>query len=518
MTDPSALLCVDGLTKQFPGVKALQGVSFSVGHAEIHGLLGENGAGKSTLLKIVSGAQTRDAGTILWDGQPITTSNPHAAQTLGIVTIYQEFNLVPTLTVAENIFLGREPLRYGRFIDWPRMRAEARAITLRIGLMINPDTLVSDLSVAEQQMVEIARALSVRARLIIMDEPTSALSEAEVTRLLSIMRSLKAGGVSIMFVTHRLEEAMAICDRVTILRDGRLAAVRNREGLTIPVIIRLMVGRAASELYRRPAVRHQAGPVRLAVRGLCTAVGQRSSHGTVLHGIDLDVRAGEIVGIAGLVGAGRTELARAIFGADQPASGHIEIDGRPVTIRSPRDAIRHGVGLVPEDRKQQALFLQQAVRSNFSIASLHRFVRAGVFVDERKERASLDRFRRSMEVRMASSEQQISNLSGGNQQKIVLARWLALGPKVLIVDEPTRGVDVAAKAEVHALLDALAAQGIAVVAISSELPEVLSIADRIVTMREGRITGEVLAAEATQEYLMTLMTLDQRMAVENDPL
>jgi inositol transport system ATP-binding protein len=351
-----------------------------------------------------------------------------------------------------------------------------------------------------------------------MDEPTSALSEAEVTRLLSIMRSLKAGGVSIMFVTHRLEEAMAICDRVTILRDGRLAAVRNREGLTIPAIIRLMVGRAASELYRRPAVRHQAGPVRLAVRGLCTAVGQRSSHGTVLHGIDLEVRAGEIVGIAGLVGAGRTELARAIFGADQPASGHIEIDGRPVTIRSPRDAIRHGIGLVPEDRKQQALFLQQAVRSNFSIASLHRFVRAGVFVDERKERASLDRFRRSMEIRMASSEQHISNLSGGNQQKIVLARWLALGPRVLIVDEPTRGVDVAAKAEVHALLDALAAQGIAVVAISSELPEVLSIADRIVTMREGRITGEVLAAEATQEHLMTLMTLDQRMAVENNPL
>jgi inositol transport system ATP-binding protein len=512
MSEPTALLCVDGLTKQFPGVVALHDVSFLVGHAEIHGLLGENGAGKSTLLKIVSGAEAQDAGTILWDGHPIKIAGPHAAQTLGIVTIYQEFNLVPTLTIAENIFIGREPLRYGRFIDWPRMRAEARAITGRIGLAIDPDALVSDLSVAEQQMVEIARALSVRARLIIMDEPTSALSEAEVTRLFAIMRSLKAQGVSIMFVTHRLEEAMAICDRVTILRDGRLAAVRDRAGLTIPTIIQLMVGRAASELYRRPAVRHRAGPVRLAVRSLSTAVGRRASHATVLNGIDLEVRAGEIVGIAGLVGAGRTELARAIFGADRFTSGRIEIDGRPATIRSPRDAIRQGIGLVPEDRKQQALFLEQAVRSNFSIATLDRFVRAGIFVDERRERAALDRFRKSMKVRMAGPEQPISNLSGGNQQKIVLARWLALGPKVLIVDEPTRGVDVAAKAEVHELLDALAAQGIAVVAISSELPEVLAIADRIITMREGRVTGEIPAAEATQERLMTLMTLDQRTA------
>jgi inositol transport system ATP-binding protein len=517
MMDPSALLNVDGLTKRFPGVVALDAVSFSVGHAEIHGLLGENGAGKSTLLKIISGAQLQDAGTILWDGQLITNIDPHAAQTLGIVTIYQEFNLVPSLTVAENIFIGREPLRYGRFIDWPSMRAEAQAVTRRIGLEINPDALVSDLSVAEQQMVEIARALSVRARLIIMDEPTSALSATEVTRLLAIMRSLKAEGVSIMFVTHRLEEAMAICDRVTILRDGRLAAIRDREGLTIPAIIQLMVGRVASELYRRPAVRHRAGPVRLAVRGLRTAAGMRTSHATTLDGVDLEVRAGEIVGIAGLVGAGRTELARAIFGADRLASGHIEVDGRPVTIRSPRDAIRHGIGLVPEDRKQQALFLQLAVRSNFSIASLNRFIRFGAFLDERKERAALDRFRKSIGVRMASPEQHISNLSGGNQQKIVLARWLALEPKILIIDEPTRGVDVAAKAEVHEVLDALAAQGIAVLAISSELPEVLSIADRIITMREGRITGEIPAAEATQEHLMTLMTLDQRRISEAAP-
>jgi inositol transport system ATP-binding protein len=508
MADAPALLQVSGLTKRFPGVTALDGVSFAVGTGEIHGLLGENGAGKSTLLKIISGAQEPDAGTILWDGQPTTVGSPQAAQAMGVVTIYQEFNLVPTLSVAENIYLGREPLRFGRLIDWPRLRADAAAITGRVGLQIDPETPVAELSVAEQQMVEIARALSVRARLIIMDEPTSALSEAEVTRLLSIMRNLRREGVSIMFVTHRLEEAMAICDRVTILRDGKLAAVRDREGLTTAAIIELMVGRVASDLYRRPQVRHAGGPVRLAARGLRTGAGARAQ-GTHLHGIDLEVRAGEILGIAGLVGAGRTELARAIFGADPLLEGSIEVDGRPVTIRSPVDAIRHGIGLVPEDRKQQALFLQQAIRRNFSVASLDRFLRAGLFVDERREEKALEGFRASLKVRMASPDHAVANLSGGNQQKIVLARWLSLNPKVLIVDEPTRGIDVAAKAEVHELLDELAGRGIAVIAISSELPEILAIADRIVTMREGRITGEVAPAEATQERLMALMTLNQ---------
>jgi inositol transport system ATP-binding protein len=502
-----ALLRLDRLTKRFPGVLALDDVSFDVGRAEVHGLLGENGAGKSTLLKIVSGAQTPDAGSVIWDGQQVTLARPLDAQALGIVTIYQEFNLVPTLTVAENVFIGREPQRFGGFIDWPKMRADTRELTRRIGLDIDPEALVSDLSVAEQQMVEIARALSVRARLIIMDEPTSALSEAEVTRLLTIMRTLRDQGVSIMFVTHRLEEAMAICDRFTILRDGRLAAVRDREGLTIPTIIELMVGRAASDLYRRPAVRHQAGPVRLSVRGLRSAGQGRSSHAIRLKGIDLDVRGGEILGIAGLVGAGRTEFARAVFGADPALVDRIEIDGQPVVIRSPRDAIRHGIGLVPEDRKQQALFLQQAIRRNFSVASLERFSPAW-FMDETKEAAELARFKATMNVRMTGPDQIVGNLSGGNQQKIVLARWLALDPRILIVDEPTRGIDVAAKAEVHELLDQLASRGIAVIAISSELPEVLAIADRIVTMREGRLTGELSPQEATQEQLMTLMTLD----------
>jgi inositol transport system ATP-binding protein len=504
------LLRIDTLTKRFPGVIALEDVSLGVERGEVHGLLGENGAGKSTLLKIISGAQLPDSGSISWDGVPVTISTPQAAQALGIVTIYQEFNLVPTLTVAENVFIGREPLRFGGFVDWPLMRRETREVLARIGLAIDPDALVSDLSVAEQQMVEIARALTINSRLIIMDEPTSALSEAEVSRLLAIMRTLRGQGVSIMFVTHRLEEAMAICDRFTILRDGKLAAMRARQGLTIAEIIELMVGRAASELYRRPQVRHEAGPVRLSIRGLRSVARKRASHATHLAGIDLDVRGGEILGIAGLVGAGRTELARAVFGADTALVDRIEIDGRPVTIRSPFDAIRLGIGLVPEDRKQQALFLQQAIRTNFSIAALDRFTRAGIFMDEAREREALGRFKASMNVRMTGSEQQISNLSGGNQQKIVLARWLALDPKILIVDEPTRGIDVAAKAEVHELLDALAARGIAVIAISSELPEVLAIADRIVTMREGRLTGEVSPAQATQAELMALMTLERQ--------
>jgi inositol transport system ATP-binding protein len=503
------LLAIDGLTKRFPGVIALEDVSLTVERGEVHGLLGENGAGKSTLLKIISGAQRPDGGAIAWEGVDVTLPTPLAAQALGIVTIYQEFNLVPTLSVAENVFIGREPLRFGGFIDWPRMRRETRVVLERIGLVIDPDALVSDLSVAEQQMVEIARALTINSRLIIMDEPTSALSEAEVSRLLAIMRKLRADGVSIMFVTHRLEEAMAICDRFTILRDGKLAALRQRQGLTIAEIIELMVGRAASKLYRRPQMRHRAGPVRLSIRGLTSVARKRASHATQLAGIDLDVRGGEILGIAGLVGAGRTELARAVFGADDALFERIEIDGQAVTIRSPQDAILHGIGLVPEDRKKQALFLQQAIRTNFSIASLARFTRAGIFMDETREREALAGFKSAMNVRMTGPEQPIANLSGGNQQKIVLARWLALDPKILIVDEPTRGIDVAAKAEVHELLDALAARGIAVIAISSELPEVLAISDRIVTMREGRITGEVAPAQATQADVMALMTLER---------
>ena len=499
------LLALHGITKRFPGVTALADVSLDVRAGEVLGLLGENGAGKSTLLKIVSGAQRPDGGTIAWQGRPVTLATPHQAQLRGIVTIYQEFNLVPDLTIAENVFIGREPLRTARLIDWPRLARDTAEVTRRIGLDLDPMTSVRDLSVAEQQMVEIARALSMQSRLIIMDEPTSALSETEVARLLRIMDGLRGVGLAVIFVTHRLGEATAICDRVTVLRDGSLVGTRDVAGLGMDDLIRMMVGRSAEQLYRRPATRRAPGPVRLSVRSLRTE--GVATHGTVLHGVDLDVRQGEILGIAGLVGAGRTEFARAVFSADPRASGSIEVDGNAVRIHSPRDAIRAGIGLVPEDRKLQALFLALAVRHNFSIAALAQFLSLGLFVREGAEAEALERYRRALKIRMSSGDQAVVNLSGGNQQKVVLARWLALKPKVLIVDEPTRGVDIAAKAEVHELLDELAGSGIAVVAISSELPEVLAISDRIVTMREGRMTGALPASEATQERLMALMTL-----------
>ena len=499
------LLRLDGIAKRFPGVIALRGVSLEIRAGEVHGLLGENGAGKSTLLKIVSGAQRPDEGEIVWQGEPVTLANPHAAQRLGIATIYQEFTLVPALTVAENVFIGREPVRAG-LVDWQRLARETEAITRRIGLSLDPMLPVRDLSVAEQQMVEIARALSTRSRLIIMDEPTSALSHAEVERLLGIMEALRRDGIAVVFVTHRLDESRRICDRVTVLRDGQLVTTQDAKALALDDIIRAMVGRSAEQLYRRPEARHAPGAVRLAARGITTK--RAGQHGPALREVSIQVRAGEILGIAGLVGAGRTEFARAVFGADKVLSGTVEVDGRPVRLRGPRDAIRAGVGLMPEDRKQQALFLGQAVRRNFSISSLARFLRLRLFVRERVEARALDGYRRALNIRMSGAEQAVVNLSGGNQQKIVLARWLALKPRVLIVDEPTRGVDVAAKAEVHELLDGLAREGVAVIAISSELPEVLAISDRIVTMREGRVTGEIAAAEATQERLMALMTLE----------
>ena len=505
MTDPKPLLKMTGIAKSFPGVKALDGVDLEVAAAEIHALLGENGAGKSTLLKILAGAQTPDRGTISIDGEDVTLASPQDSQKLGIVTIYQEFTLAPDMTIAENVFIGREPgPRF--FINWPKMEAETLKLIRRIGLERSPMTLVRDLSVAEQQMVEIARALSMHSRLIIMDEPTSALSSAEVEKLFRIVRQLKSEGISIIFVTHRLEEVIEICDRLTVLRDGRNVGAGKVSETTIDGIIRLMVGREVNALYAHRDA-GEPGPVALAVEGLTRLRTAHDPHATELKDVSLHVRRGEVLGIAGLVGAGRTEMARAIFGADPFDSGRVLIDGEPVDIRSPRDAIRHGVGLVPEDRKQQALFLAQAIRTNLSIAALDRIGRFGVFVDERKERDMVEEYRKLLNIRMASGDQAVGNLSGGNQQKVVLARWLALRPKVLIVDEPTRGIDIGAKVEVHNLLFEMAKSGIAVIAISSELPEVLAVADRIVTMREGRVTGETMRADATQEKLMTMMTL-----------
>jgi inositol transport system ATP-binding protein len=493
------------IRKRFPGVQALDDAGLEMLPGEIHALLGENGAGKSTLIKILSGAQQPDSGTIEFGGQTVAMVSPHDAQRRGIATIYQEFTLAPNMTIAENVFIGREP-GVGFFVDWRKMASETRAITKRLGLELQPMAIVRGLSVAEQQMVEIARALSMKSRLIVMDEPTSALSSTEVEKLFRIARELKAHGLSIIFVTHRLEEVMQICDRYTVLRDGRLVGSGAIADITIDGIIRLMVGREVKALFAHRE-REIAGDVVLRVEGLNRQGNAQDQNATVLADVGFEVRRGEILGVAGLVGAGRTEMARAVFGADAFDSGRVIINGREVHIRSPQDAIRNGIGLVPEDRKQQALFLALAVRINLSMASHRQILRWGVFIDETAERAMVEEYRQKLNIRMASPEQLIASLSGGNQQKVTLARWLALRPKVLIVDEPTRGIDIGAKVEVHNLLFEMAETGIAVVAISSELPEVLAISDRIITMREGRVTGEIKREDATEEILMSMMTL-----------
>jgi len=499
------LLAMRGISKSFPGVRALDNVDLAVGAGEIHALLGENGAGKSTLLKILSGAQRPDAGTIAFAGEELALTSPHHAQRLGIVTIYQEFTLAPDMSVAENVFIGREP-GLGVFVNWRRMAEETRAITRRIGLDVNPMRLVRDLSVAEQQMVEIARALSMQSRLIVMDEPTSALSASEVEKLFRIIRDLKAAGISVIFVTHRLEEVMEICDRYTVLRDSRLVGSGAVAETDIDGIIRMMVGREVNALFaHREAA--ETGETALELQRLTRKRSRLDASAVELQDVSFAVRRGEILGLAGLVGAGRTETARAIFGADPFDAGRVLVGGEPVAIRSPRDAIAHGIGLVPEDRKQQALFLALAIRMNISMAALPRLSRWAGFIDERAETRLVGEYRRALNIRMASPDQLVGNLSGGNQQKVVLARWLALRPKVLIVDEPTRGIDIGAKVEVHNLLFEMARQGIAVIAISSELPEILAIADRIVTMREGRVTGEIMRDAATQEGLMAMMTV-----------
>jgi inositol transport system ATP-binding protein len=505
MRDAAPLLAMKGISKSFPGVRALEGVDFSVAPGEIHALLGENGAGKSTLLKILAGAQPADQGTIEINGERTTLLAPHDAQQRGIVTIYQEFTLAPNMSIADNVFVGREP-GGAIFIDRTELEAKTSELTRRLGLERNVRTLVRDLSVAEQQMVEIARALSMQSKLIVMDEPTSALSRAEVEKLFRIVLGLKQAGISTIFVTHRLEEVFEICDGYTVLRDGRNAGAGRVAETSIEGIIRLMVGRELNALQAHRAD-SQFGAVALKAENIVRLRKPTEPHAIELRNVSFEVRRGEILGLAGLVGAGRTETARAIFGADPFDSGRVLVDGQAVDIRSPQDAIRHGIGLVPEDRKQQALFLALAIKTNLSIAVLHRISGSFAFLSGEKERRLVEEYRKKLNIRMASADQLVGNLSGGNQQKVVLARWLALGPKVLIVDEPTRGIDVGAKVEVHNLLFEMANAGIAVVVISSELPEILAVSDRIVTMREGIVTGEIARDAADQEKLMTMMTL-----------
>lgn len=497
------LLRMEGISKNFPGVQALKGVGLEVYPGECLALAGENGAGKSTLMKILSGVYAPDEGRILFGGRPVTLHDPHQAQALGISIIYQEFNLFPNLTVEENIFIGREPSTAGA-LRWGSLRQASLDLLDQLGVRLNPAVMVRNLSVAQQQMVEIAKALSYRARIVIMDEPTSALTETEVEALLGIIRGLNARGLGVIFISHRLEEVFAIADRIAVLRDGQNVGELPAATASPEQVVQLMVGRSLTDLFRKEGSAAHDHVV-LEVRGLHRIGTARDAHATVLVGVNLQVHAGEIVGLAGLIGAGRTELARAIFGADQFDRGNIMVDGRPVKLRSPRDAIRLGIGLVPEDRKLQALVLQLAVRENISLGNLGHLSRLG-FVNRAAERRIAQGFIDAMQIRTPSQEQKVVNLSGGNQQKVVIAKWLALEPKVLIMDEPTRGVDVGAKAEVHALMNELAQHGVGILMISSELPEVLGMSDRVLVMRAGAIVGELSRAEATQERIMALAT------------
>lgn len=497
---PSYLLEMRGITKRFPGVLALNNVTLQVRTGEIHALVGENGAGKSTLMKILAGAVPKDSGEILWNGEAVELQSPYHAQQLGISMIYQEFNLSPYLSVAENIFLGREPrLKRTPFIDWRTMYRQAEEILSRIRVTLDVRRPVYQLSIAQQQMVEIAKALSVDARLIVMDEPSATLTDHELEALFALMRTLRRQGLSIIYISHRLEEIFAVSDRVTVMRDGQWVSTQDTCDVTREDLIRMMVGRELTEEF--PKEFFPRGPERLRVEGL-----RRKG---VFRDISFSLHQGEIVGLTGLVGAGRTEVARAIFGADALDAGKIYLDGQPVLIRSPQEAIRHGIGLLTEDRKNQGLVLSMTVRENTTLANLSALVRF-LFIQKRAEREVAEKYRRELQIKTPSIEQAVQNLSGGNQQKVVLAKWLFTQSKVLIFDEPTRGIDVGAKVEIYKLMNDLVRHGVAVLMISSEMPEVLGMCDRILVMHEGSLTGELRREEASQEAIMRLATGERK--------
>ncbi len=491
MQNTTPIFQLQHISKSFGGVHALQDVHFDIVPGEVHALLGENGAGKSTLIKIITGVHQPDSGELLLEGRPIRFASTREAQEHGIAAIYQEPSLFPDLDIAENILVGRQPMgRWG--VDWKRMYQDASALLQRLGMSLDPRTKARELSVAQQQVVEIARALSINAKVLIMDEPTSSLTQREVEELFTIVRQLRASGTAIVFISHRLEELFALADRVTTLRDGRYVDTRALADVTTADLIRMMVGRTLDELFPKQAV--EPGEVVLEVEGLGIAGG--------FSDVSFELRRGEILGMAGLIGAGRTNVARALFGVEPATVGTIKIDGKAVSINSPSQAMALGIGYVPEDRKEHGLVLQMSIADNVTLPVLADFATMG-WIDTRGEATAAAAASRQLEVKMTSVEQTAGQLSGGNQQKVVLAKWLGTRPRVLILDEPTRGIDVGTKAAVHALMSSLAAQGMAILMISSELPEVLGMSDRILVMREGRLTGQFSRAEANQENLMS---------------
>ena len=485
------MLDMRGIDKRFPGAHALRAVDLRIAPGEILGLVGENGAGKSTLVRILAGAERRDAGEIRIDDRVVDPTGPADMLALGIAVIYQEPALAAHLTVAENIFMGRLPTRSGGRVDWRRLTDDTAVVTGRLGLDVAPGTMVERLSVARRQMVEIAKALSRNARLIVLDEPSAVLGDAELAGLFTVIRRLSERGVAFLYISHRLEEVFRITDRVTVLKDGQVVADRPTGQLDADELVRLMVGRDVERLAGKSEV--EAGEPALRVRGV-----RRDG---VLHDIDLDVAAGQIVGVAGMAGAGRTELLRAIHGADRIDAGTIEVFGKTEQIRSPRDAIRLGIGLLTEDRKGDGLLLGQSIAVNVTVSRLAGVSRRGI-LSGRRERTLVKRYIDRLAIRARGPRQSVRVLSGGNQQKVVFARWLHAECRILLVDEPTRGVDVGAKREIHQLLIDLARRGTAIVMVSSELPESVALSDRVVVMREGRVTATLDRHEVSEERIM----------------
>ena len=488
------ILEMRNISKAFAGVQALKEVSFACQPGAVHALVGENGAGKSTLMKILAGAYQPDSGEIVYRGQHYSQMTTREAQANGIAIIHQELNLLPYMTVAENIFLGREPLTGLGLVDTRRMNADADALLRRLGVVMDVRQQVGELTVARQQMVEIAKALSQQVQLIVMDEPSAILAGHELEMLFEIIASLVQQDVTVIYISHRLDEVFQIAARVTVMKDGRVVGTKEIGELTRPELVQMMVGRSLDEVF----------PKAVAARGAPVLVAERLTNATV-RDASLTLYAGEILGVAGMVGSGRTELARALFGADPLQAGTLHLNGQRVRFSGPVDAVKHGVALVPEDRKTQGLFMELPIRANLTLTILDRITRA-LTIQKRLETDAVQQARQDMSIVMASDSQEVQFLSGGNQQKVVLAKWLATEPAVVILDEPTRGIDVGAKFEIYQLMRRLTERGVAILMISSELPEILGMSDRIVVMHDGALVGEFARADATEEKIIQLAT------------